>query len=216
MSRFIGKWCSWRKQVRTFIQSASDPSLSPAFAFKSTLFSACSHATQAAIGMPSSFHAYVYFSINLCDIHFCRVGRHTEIDRQLSDWSKCLSQQEITAESLQRQPLLLLQSATCASSSFSSSSSSSLFHRSSVASRSDVPCFKPQGEVRNRDTSTSLVASEDLQEILLYSSKRQFMMRLKERVVILLIGACCVLCVLFVIQSRISDDVVWEYPRKYK
>jgi phage gp36-like protein len=41
-------------------------------------------------------------------------------------------------------------------------------------------------------------------------------MRLKERIVILLIGVCCLLCVLFVIQSKISDDMMWEYPKKYK
>lgn len=41
-------------------------------------------------------------------------------------------------------------------------------------------------------------------------------MRLKERIVILLIGACCVLCVLFVIQAKIVDDTAWEFPKRFK
>ena len=40
-------------------------------------------------------------------------------------------------------------------------------------------------------------------------------MRLKERVMILLIATCCVLCVLCVIQSKITDDVIWDpLPKK--
>lgn len=53
-------------------------------------------------------------------------------------------------------------------------------------------------------------------DLVSFLRRRLLIMRLKERVMILLIAACCVLCVLFVIQSRISDDVIWEYPKKYK
>ena len=53
-------------------------------------------------------------------------------------------------------------------------------------------------------------------DLVSFLRRRLLIMRLKERVMILLIAGCCVLCVLFVIQSRISDDVVWEYPKKYK
>ena len=64
---------------------------------------------------------------------------------------------------------------------------------------------------------------QEQEEPLIYSSfkeknKYRKRMRLKERVVILCIGACCLLCVLFVIQSKVSteDMMMWEYPKKYK
>lgn len=41
-------------------------------------------------------------------------------------------------------------------------------------------------------------------------------MRLKERIVILLICACAVLCVLFVFQAKVVDDTAWEYPKKFR
>lgn len=49
-----------------------------------------------------------------------------------------------------------------------------------------------------------------------FLQSRLTIMRLKERIVILLIGACCVLCVLFVIQAKIVDDSAWEFPKKFK
>ncbi|KAI1293536.1 putative extracellular serine/threonine [Halotydeus destructor] len=41
-------------------------------------------------------------------------------------------------------------------------------------------------------------------------------MRLKERIVILLIGACCLVCVLFVMQAKIVDNSAWEFPKRFK
>lgn len=55
--------------------------------------------------------------------------------------------------------------------------------------------------------------SADFREFL---QRRLLVMRLKERIVILLIGICCVLCVLFVFQAKIVDDSAWEYPKKFK
>ena len=55
--------------------------------------------------------------------------------------------------------------------------------------------------------------SADFREFL---QRRLLVMRLKERIVILLIGICCVLCVLFVFQAKVVDDSAWEYPKKFK
>lgn len=49
-----------------------------------------------------------------------------------------------------------------------------------------------------------------------FLQRRLLVMRLKERIVILLIGICCVLCVLFVFQAKVVDDTAWEYPKKFK
>jgi len=53
-------------------------------------------------------------------------------------------------------------------------------------------------------------------EVADWLQRQLLIMRLKERIVILLIGACCVLCVLFVIQAKIVDDSAWEFPKHFK